>query len=214
LCRSRSRQGLRGSRFVTCLCLTKDRRSWLPAAIRCFEAQSYANRELLILADGADVRDLLPANDSIRLIHLAEARQIGSKRNFGCARAAGELICHWDDDDYSAPERLAEQVGILVEQPQYSVTGYHSMRFTDGPNWFLYSGMSNYALGTSLCYRRSWWERNPFAAVQVGEDNQFVAAAWTAKVLHTVEAGERMYATIHDENTSPRTMGSSWTKIS
>ena len=159
------------------------------------------------------MRDLLPADDRIRLIHLAETRQVGSKRNYGCERAAGQLICHWDDDDYSAPERLAEQVQVLMDHPAYSVTGYHSMRFTDGTQWWQYMGVRNYALGTSLCYHRSWWELHRFPSVQIGEDNQFVAEAWAANALHTVDARDQMYATVHPENTSPRAMGSSWSLI-
>ena len=169
---------------------------------------------MLILADGDDVRDLVPAHDSIRLIHLGEQRDIGTKRNLGCERAAGSLIAHWDDDDYSAPERLADQVQVLVEHPQYAVTGYHSMRFTDGARWWKYSGTRNYALGTSLCYRRDWWQQHQFHATQVGEDNQFVAVAWAANVLYSIDAGDRMHATIHAGNTSPRAMGSSWKLIS
>jgi glycosyltransferase involved in cell wall biosynthesis len=173
-------------------------------------AQTYPQRELLILADGEDVRDLLPTDEPVRLIHLAETRQVGAKRNFGCVCATGEIVCHWDDDDYSAPERLAEQVEVLLDNPQYAVTGYHSMNFTDGAQWWRYSGAPNYALGTSLCYRRAWWEAHQFPSIQVGEDNQFVAQAWAAKALHTIDARDRMYATVHPENTSPRAMGSSW----
>lgn len=159
------------------------------------------------------MRDLLPEHKQIRLIHLGETRQIGAKRNYGCERAAGSLICHWDDDDYSRPDRLAEQVAVLLERPEIAVTGYHSMRFTDGVNWWLYSGTVNYALGTSLCYRRTWWETHPFPSIQIGEDNQFVAAAWSENRLHTVDARDRMYATVHPANTSPRAMGSSWKPI-
>jgi glycosyltransferase involved in cell wall biosynthesis len=55
---------------------------------------------MLILADGEDVKDLVPSDERIRLIHLAESRSIGEKRNFGCERSSGEIICHWDDDDW------------------------------------------------------------------------------------------------------------------
>jgi glycosyltransferase involved in cell wall biosynthesis len=167
----------------------------------------------LILADGEDVRDLVPTNDRIRLIHLGETRQIGSKRNYGCTRALGEIICHWDDDDYSAPDRIASQVRVLMDYPRFAVTGYHSMNFTDGTNWWKYSGTINYALGTSLCYQKSWWEGHPFQSLQIGEDNQFVAEAWACNTLHTVDAGGMMHATVHSTNTSPRNMGSSWTRI-
>ena len=196
--------------FATCLCLTRNRPQWLPKAIRSFQQQTFRRSELVILADGQDVRHLVPERDPrIRLIHLDGRPEIGAKRNYGCERATGELIAHWDDDDYSAPERLANQVERLLETGK-AVTGFHSMRFTDGVRWWNYEGTRNYALGTSLCYRRNWWSTHRFPLVQVGEDNQFVAAAHAAGELVTADAGELMYATNHAGNTSPRKLGDNW----
>ena len=176
-------------------------------------------------ADSCELRslDLLPAtrgpsgavrstaSKTVRstLIHLAESRNIGEKRNFGCSRAAGEVICHWDDDDWSAPERLARQIEMLAESGK-AVAGFRSMRFTDGESWWKYEGPRDYALGTSLCYRREWQQAHPFPPVHVGEDNEFTTAAWNAGQLVSEDAGELMYATIHPGNTSPRSIGSNW----
>ena len=167
----------------------------------------------MILADGQDVRHLVPEDDPrVRLIHLAGWPEVGAKRNYGCERAAGEIIAHWDDDDYSAPARLADQVQRLLESGK-AVTGFHSMRFTDGVRWWKYEGTRNYALGTSLCYRRDWWSAHRFPVVQVGEDNQFVATAHSAGELVTADAGDLMYATNHSGNTSPRKLGDNWKPI-
>lgn len=188
---------------MTCLCLTRNRREWLPQAIRCFQRQTYPHRELLIVADGADVRDLVPSDDFIRLVQTDGCPQIGEKRNFGAARAAGEIIAHWDDDDYSAPGRLSDQVERLRNTGK-AVTGYYSMRFTDGSDWWLYSGASCYSIGTSLCYRREWWEKHPFRSLQIGEDNQFVGEALTAGQLATAAAANLMFARIHPGNSSKK----------
>ena len=49
--------------LVTCLCLTRNRRGFLPRAIECFVAQTYEERELLIVDDGDDsIADLAPAD--------------------------------------------------------------------------------------------------------------------------------------------------------
>jgi glycosyltransferase involved in cell wall biosynthesis len=197
---------------VTCLCLTRNRRQWIPKAIRCFLQQTYRNAELLIVADGDEVRDLIPNEVSIRLIHLSETRNIGEKRNFGCSRARGDVICHWDDDDYSAPARIGHQVEMLSESG-LAVAGFHSMKFTDGENWWKYKGARNYSLGTALCYRREWWEANPFKPMPIGEDNEMVYAAQRAQQIVSEDAGELMYATIHDANTSPRMITQSWEKL-
>jgi glycosyltransferase involved in cell wall biosynthesis len=164
------------------------------------------------VADGADVRDLIPADDRIRLIQLEGTFNIGTKRNFGCEHAAGEYIAHWDDDDFSASGRLSDQLGRLQASGR-SVTGYQAMRFTDGARWWQYAGPPNFALGTSLFYRRAWWMAHPFRLIQVGEDNQFVGEAHGAAQLIVADAGDLMYATIHAGNTSPRTLGTAWTEI-
>lgn len=182
--------------------------------LQSFLHQTYPNRELLIIADGEDIRDLTDDLPGVRLIHVAEQRQIGAKRNFGCKRAEGEIVCHFDDDDYSAPGRIAAQVAALEAHPDKAVTGYHSMKFTDNAGaWWKYAGGLHYALGTSLCYRRAWQEKHPFPATQIGEDNAFVGTAWSLNELHTEDAGELMHATIHAGNTSPRTLGSAWTRL-
>jgi O-antigen biosynthesis protein len=195
---------------VTCLCVTRNRRQWIPKAIACFLSQTYPYRELLILADGESVRDLVPADNSIRLLELEGAARIGEKRNLGCDRALGDIILHWDDDDWSAPGRIADQVSRLLES-KLAVTGYRSMRFTDGAKWWLYQGTPLFALGTSLCYRRDWWKTHPFRYVQIGEDNHFVDAANAARQMVSADAGELMWATVHSKNTSPRSLsGSAW----
>jgi glycosyltransferase involved in cell wall biosynthesis len=192
---------VRGFPFVTCLCLTRNRRQWLPKAIECFRKQTYQHRELLIIADGEDVRDLV--DDSIRLIHMDGPAEIGEKRNFGCSVSRGTLIAHWDDDDYSAPGRLHDQVTRYLETGK-SVIGYRSMRFTDGKSWWMYDGATNYAIGTSLMYEKSWWAANPFPAKHIGEDNDFVFRSASAGRLVSTPAGDLMYATIHNGNTSPK----------
>ena len=188
---------------MTALCITRNRRSWLPKAIQCFLEQAYPRAELLIIADGDDVQDLIPNEVQIRLIHLSEARNIGEKRNFACSRAHGSVICHWDDDDVSAPGRISRQLEML-NASGLQVAGFHSMRFTDGKHFWKYQGKSNYALGTSLCYRRAWWEAHPFKPMPVGEDNEFVYAAQAAGQIVAEDAGDLMVAWNHSGNTSPR----------
>lgn len=167
---------------------------------------------MMILADGQDVADLVPDDSRIRLLHLEGSPEIGAKRNFGCLRAAGVIVVHWDDDDWSEPGRLCDQIGRLTETGR-AVTGYHSMRFTDGASWWQYEGAPNYALGTSLCYRLDWWRTHRFPTLQVGEDNAFVADAFSGGQLATVDASGHMWATIHSGNTSKRSMGSNWKRL-
>jgi hypothetical protein len=128
----------------------------------------------------------------------------------GCEKANGEIIAHWDDDDFSAPERLDDQVSRLIAS-NLSVTGYGSMVFTDGAQSWLYTGTPLFALGTSLCYWRKYWRAQRFREIQMGEDNQFVHNAAAAGQIAVAPAGELMWASIHTGNTSPRQRsGAAW----
>jgi hypothetical protein len=100
----------------------------------------------------------------------------------------------------------------MLNESGLAVAGFHSMKFTDGENWWKYKGAPRYSLGTALCYRRTWWEANPFKPMAVGEDNEFVYAAQRAEQIVSEDAGDLMYATVHSTNTSPRMMAG-WEKL-
>jgi glycosyltransferase involved in cell wall biosynthesis len=192
--------------LVTCVCVTRNRREWLPKAIACFLEQTYEPRELLILADGDPVRDLIPKTDlTIRLSQFPERLSVGQKRNSGVAMAHGKIIAHWDDDDYSAPGRLKDQILRLAASGK-AVTAYRSMKFWDGENWWFYPGTPVTGIGSSLCYLREWALNHQFPDQQVGEDNRFVMAAIDEYQFITAPAGDLMYATIHESNTSKRNL--------
>ena len=115
--------------------------------------------------------------------------------------AAGSFVAHWDDDDWSRADRLESQ---LREQP--TVTGFRQMLFWHEPTGTgsLYSGSRNYVIGTSLLYRRDWWQAHKFPHRDLGEDNAFVRTAHTAGALRVEEGYGLMVATTHKNGTSPR----------
>lgn len=162
---------------------------------------------MLIVSDGDRVDDIIPSDPRIRHVHSEDEahRKIGGKRNFANSLASGELIAHWDDDDWSAPARLATQVALLLDQRK-PATGFRTMRFTDGDRSWLYEGDPFYAVGTSLLYRKDYWQANPFPHLQIGEDGAFVRNAIAGKQICVMDAGELMYATIHGGNTCPRNL--------
>ncbi len=197
---------------VSCICVTKNRRAWLPQAIASYQAQSYTPRELIIIADGDDVRDLVPEQDDIRLVQI-DNRNIGAKRNLGVSMADGRYVAHWDDDDYSAPDRLMDQVTRL--RHGLPVTGYSQIDFTDGTEWWRYSGDDGFAPGSTLLYERSWALEHPFPFIQVGEDGSFVEAARRRGKIATAPSNGMLTATIHKDNTSPRNFWEErfWSKL-
>lgn len=206
--------------LVTAVCPTRNRREWLPRALECFYLQTYANRELVIIADEkSDIEGLIPAwalQTNVRAFVTNGHLSIGSKRNYGAAQARGEVILHWDDDDWSGPLRIEDQVQRLLATGK-QVTGYRSMRFRDGHRWFAYCGDLYFALDTSLCYRKEFWERHLFDEINDGLEFRFRAAAIEEGVFIAADAGELMYATVHPKNTSPHNIdtvnSASWREV-
>jgi glycosyltransferase involved in cell wall biosynthesis len=166
--------------LVSCIMPTMEgRERFRRHAIECFKAQTWPHRELIVID---------------------EPGTVGAKRNAACSRSSGEIIIHWDDDDHSEPERITAQVERLYKSDRL-IVGYHSMRFlSENGEWWQYTGHQGYALGTSLCYRKDYWRRRPFKDLEVGEDNAFIQGV----KVDSVDAGEIMYATIHEGNTSKR----------
>jgi hypothetical protein len=204
---------------VTALCLTRNRRRFLSRAIQCFLDQGYPYCRMIVLADGEDVRDLMPDDHRVSLVTTPEDRRpgtIGEKRNLGCSLITSELICHWDDDDWSASGRITDQVNRIMES-NAAVVGYRSLAFyrEDG-TWHRYTADVGvqWAFGSSLMYRRDWWERHQFPCEQVGEDNDFVGQAANVRQLLAVESRDLMVGTIHAGNTSRKTVvGRPWKQI-
>lgn len=206
-----------GDPLVSCIMPTADRRRFISGSIRQFLRQTYNHKELVILDDGADpVENLIPPSPDVRYIRAAGAKApIGAKRNMLCEQARGEVIAHWDDDDWSCPTRLAEQIQIMLDHPEVSITGYRSLLFWDerkGGQAWRYNGRRNYAVGTSLMYRRAYWERHRFPEMQIGEDSQFVHSA-APGVVYAIDGERRMVARIHKGTTAPKLGGREWVKV-
>jgi len=103
---------------ISCLMVTADRRHLADRAIDCFLAQSYPNRELVVVDDGVqDYSAVLSRVPADRLIHHRlvkdPATTLGALRNLSLDLARGELIAQWDDDDWFDPDRLARQLVAL-----------------------------------------------------------------------------------------------------
>jgi ADP-heptose:LPS heptosyltransferase/2-polyprenyl-3-methyl-5-hydroxy-6-metoxy-1,4-benzoquinol methylase len=192
--------------LVTCIMPTADRRRFVPRAISCFLAQNYPQRELVIIDDGADsVRNLVPEDPRIRYFRTETRQPVGTLRNFACREARGELIAHWDDDDWSASWRLRYQVE-QVREATAEICGLSRVWFYSSEEkkaWeYVYpAGHRPWVYGASLCYTRAFWEAHPFREIRLGEDTRFVWADAKARV-HMLADSRFLVALIHGGNTS------------
>ena len=194
--------------LVSCIMPTANRRRFVPEAIRLFLAQDYLEKELVILDDGEDsVADLIPSHPQIRYLRNQLRQPIGVKRNLACAAAQGDVIAHWDDDDWYASWRLSRQVAELVGG-EADLCGLDRMLFLDAAArraWeYVYpAGRTPWVYGATMGYRKSVWQRNPFPEVGVGEDTRFIANLRGAR-LRALPETDMFVGLIHSANTSPK----------
>ncbi len=170
---------------VCAVMLTRDRPEYARRAVECFRAQTYERKRLLIW-DNSESLECCDQAEHDGVIQVpAEPGTIGQLRNRAVAFwTEFQIIVHWDDDDYSHPSRISEQVALLQASGADAV-GYREVLFWDkvhplGGRAFLYTNPDpSYCLGTSLCYWRKTWERNPFSERnganprERGEDREF-----------------------------------------
>jgi predicted O-methyltransferase YrrM len=198
--------------LVTCIMPTADRRALISQAIRYFLRQDYPYRELIILDDGSDsVADLIPEDERIRYLYLPHKLSMGAKHNMACEMAHGEIIVHWDDDDWVSPRRVSYQVRELQEQSNKiameTLCGLSRVMFYDPRQqraWeYRYPGGKPWVLGSTFCYYKSFWERHRFPHMNEGADTSFVWNLQNVNIRahpdHTFHVG-----TVHAHNTSPK----------
>ena len=119
--------------LVTAICPTYNRWRWIPSVIACFLAQTFDDSELLIVDDGTEEppSGYVPSHSRIRYVKLyGERIPTGQKRNMCCELAHGEFIVHFDNDDYSAPQRIEHQV-VNLEASETQVLGYSNLLYWD-----------------------------------------------------------------------------------
>ena len=198
--------------LVTAICPTYNRKRFIPSAVDCFLSQTLLDSELLIVDDGTEsVVDLIPENPRIRYVRLEGPRRTtGAKRNACCELAQGNIIVHWDDDDWSAPGRLENQVSQLwLSEKQVMV--YHNILYWHENTSMLYRYYPKfgprhaytweYANGASLCYHKTWWKQHRFGDIMVGEDSDFIKTAEVAGQMSTSDACKFMVIRAHGNNT-------------
>jgi glycosyltransferase involved in cell wall biosynthesis len=195
---------------------TADRRRFVAQSIRYFMAQDYPSKELIVVDDGADaVEDLMPADPRVRYVPIDRKTVLGAKRNLACRLAGGDLIAHWDDDDWHAPDRLRTQVAAM-QTPHVDVSGCRSLLYyepaTDEAWRYEYPpGPPRWVAGNTLCYRRQAWERSPFPEIAIGEDSAFTRNRDPDRVA--IIDGDLVVGIIHPSNTSPKqTAGLYWNR--
>ena len=94
------------------------RLKFISRAVFSFNSQTYPEKELIILHDSGDEfhETLIEqfGSDTVKIVQ-SEKSYLGTLRNKSVEVCSGDVICQWDDDDYSHPDRLQIQYDRLIE---------------------------------------------------------------------------------------------------
>jgi glycosyltransferase involved in cell wall biosynthesis len=192
--------------LVSIITPTYGRAPFLPAIATCVQQQTYRNVEWLVLDDSEQPSSELAASEwqGLRYFHSRTRLSVGEKRNQLVASAAGDVIVHFDDDDYYGPDYIkkilavlqrqkldaALATGFFVAQLNLGGFGYYRTLVKRGAGFaFNKDGIRAVELGKlnipliHLCYgwtyiyKKTVWEDTGFKEVSVFEDREFISAA-------------------------------------
>jgi glycosyltransferase involved in cell wall biosynthesis len=200
---------------VSCIMPTCFGEKYVRTALACWTAQNYEGELELVVLDN-NVEDVVfgfYAFLDVKYIRTTR-KPVGALRNEAIKEATGEIICMWDEDDWSATNRIAAQVDRLLQTGK-AVTGWHNVFYwgesTDKTFKYLYSPTGHkvapYAIGMSHCFRKSWWDKHPYVEQGV-EDRIFSDTAMFLGQLDSCDAGQLYVARAHGNNACLKQLGS------
>lgn len=164
------------------------REAYQSQALSCLERQTYTGDIRLVS---------IPAIPGVT---------IGEMRN-RANTLAGEtdIICHWDDDDWSHPNRIAEQVALLQVSGADCV-GYNEMLFWRQANfglsaalatlarnwrtWCRRHGLAEHECDCGDCIGEAWLYSNPNPRYALGTSLCCWRLAWEARPFQDLQHGE------------------------
>lgn len=192
--------------LVSCIMPTSDRPEFVLEAVASFLAQDYANLELIIIDDGdCPVRDLVSNAPGIRYFNDGRKRSVAAKRNLACDMAGGDFIVHCDDDDLYAPQRVRQQIAMMIDEDA-DVAGLCRVHVDDRTRGeaFIFAAA---LIGGTISYRRDVWRRFHFVDCRsTPEDTLFLMEAVHAGVsIAAIDDPSLGLLRIHGRNMWQRT---------
>jgi glycosyltransferase involved in cell wall biosynthesis len=195
---------------------TRDRPRLLSIALACYRQQTYPNRELIIVDDGA----VSPvSSDAVcgvdgRLVRLPVDTPVGAKLNAGLQVARGTLCHKMDDDDWYAPEFLERMVDAWVAHRRAvctpTIAYVQPYLVFDVAQWEIRRAPRTLAVGATLVFAREDWAERQFRAVRRDDDSWFISdQSRLGRVVVPVDAIETFLSVRHGGTAGNR--GHTWT---
>lgn len=192
--------------LISCLCITRCKVRYLQRAIRCFQAQSYPNRELLILYEDDDhpTREYIGGISDPRIskveVSASPKLTLGRLRNLAIEKCRGEYFCQWDDDDWFHQNRLEFQMLVIQESRMPASIMMH---------WLVYEVMQGQAYvsnrrpweGSLLCKKSLIGEEMNYDDLVKGEDTSLIERLFSGSLVFPIIMPKLYIYVYHGENT-------------
>ena len=162
--------------LISCILATRNRQRFIEQALRCFEAQTYRNSELIVIDDGDEpVRNACLGRRNVRYIGLPMPTSTGMKMNIGIASASGNILQKYDDDDYYHPKFLETAIAHMpVRGRDRAIVAWDCFLGLEvGDPRIRFSG-HGWKVGGTLSFSRALWERKPFRDLPRSIDSWFL----------------------------------------
>ncbi len=191
--------------LVSVITPSRNRREFIPRLVKQFQLQDWEEKELIIVATGDLIEDLIPKDPCIRVIRHDEG-SIGEALNVGIEAASGEVCVRFDDDDYQAVNRVSAQMVQLMLTGK-AVTGMCSiLMWAEGrPHaWRVYDRMMHSA-GGLLAFSTTYAKLHPFVDGRgIPEDTMFVEEAIRNDEYSTISGLDISVISCHGNHDSGR----------
>ena len=168
--------------------------------LRCLEnftKQTYTQKELVLILNNAEfdleaIRRRAAGIPNVQVLHVEGRTTLGDCLNQGVAAASGEYIAKMDDDDHYGEQYLSDSV-LAASFSDAEVVGKGSffMYFEEANTTALAEVVrehtyTHFVTGGTMFIRADAARMNPFDAISLREDTNFLHAA--------AQAGCRIYA--------------------
>ncbi|NSL87221.1 glycosyltransferase family 2 protein [Chitinophaga sp. Mgbs1] len=195
--------------LISCLCVSANRPGHLRHAIAVFLAQTYPNKELIVLSDKYDeIYEQIVAAAASPLVsyHYVNGEtplSQGELRNISLELAAGEYFCCWDDDDWYHNQRLEIQLKYTLENKKKGTVLPYCI-FYDQAEKQAYLSLPFVPPGSILCAKDAVHAARLYPAINKMEDYEFLKGLYEDNVLFPLIKPLLYIYNYHGNNTTDK----------
>ena len=190
--------------LVSCVMITRGMREHLELSVRSYERQTHGNKELIVLHRGLDFDtfEWLETVRGVRLLFVKGDLSLGARRNMAIEHADGDFVATWDDDDYSAPDRISAQLLALQKKEADAVLLKNLVLWDEPRKSFFQSGNRVGGWEQTMLARRTLFQKHRYPPLDVGEDTALLQRMKVTRKVIVEDIPQRYVYRWHGSNVS------------